>query len=259
MKTTRLALLTAVGLVLTGCAAPRTETPETPAATVTRTGQKITLDGNLDEAAWKSTPGHELVRNDNYTKYPPLTARKIARDAYETGVVKFLYDDQYLYVGCVLSDSDVVDHSPKDQEQLYRWSDLVEVFLNSVDGGWYWEIYGSPNNFKSSFFYPGGGMNGMWYCFQPEHLMKDLAVAARVAGTVNDSGDTDKGWNLEMRIPLKEVAAKGIPFAPGQKWRIMVGRYNYGARLNRFQNASYPALPGNNFHLREYYAPVTFR
>lgn len=259
MKKTRLALMSAAGLLLAGCAASRPEPPAIPSAVVTRSAQKITLDGNLDEAAWKNTPGYELVRSDNYTKLPPLTAGPIAADRYESAVVKFLYDDQYLYIGCALTDSDVLAYGETDQEHLYRWGDLVEVFLNSVDGGWCWEIFGAPNNRKTSFFYPGGGMTGMWYCYSPEHLMKDLAVAARVAGTLNDSSDTDKGWNVEIRIPLKEIAAKGIPFAPGQKWRIMVGRYNYGARLNRFQNATYPEQPISNFHLCEYYAPVIFR
>ena len=259
MKKTRFALMSAVGLLLAGCAGSRPETPEIPSAAVTRTRQPITLDGNLDEAAWKSTPGYELLRCDNYTKLPPLTAGPIAADPYESAVVKFLYDDQYLYVGCALSDSDVLACGEKDQELLFRWGDTLEIFLFSEDGGWYWELYGTPDNRKSSFFYPGGGMTGMWYCYAPEHLMKDFAVAARVAGTLNDSGDTDKGWNVEIRIPLKEVAAKGIPFAPGQKWRVMAARYNYGARLNRFQNASYPKQPTDKFHLREYYAPVIFR
>lgn len=259
MKSSRLVWTAACALLLAGCASSRPEAPEIPSVVVTRTTQAIKLDGNLDEAAWKNTPGHELVRSDNFSKLPKLTAQRVAADAYESAVVKFLYDDRYLYVGCALSDSDVIAYGEKDQEQLYRWSDLLEIFLMAEDGGWYWEIYGSPNNRKSSFFYPGGGMTGVWHCFAPEHLMKDLAVAARVAGTLNDSGDIDKGWNVEIRIPLKELAAKGIPFAPGKKWRILAARYNFGARLNRCQNSTYPSLPAANFHLREYYAPVIFR
>jgi len=259
MKSSRLVWSTAFALLLVGCASSRPEAPEIPAVVVTRTAQAIKLDGNLDEAAWKSTPGYEFARCDNFSNLPKLTAQRIASDAYESAVVKFLYDDQYLYVGCALSDSDVIAYGEKDQEHLYRWSDLLEIFLVAEDGGWYWEIYGSPNNRKSSFFYPGGGMTGVWQCFAPEHLMKDLAVAARVAGTLNDSGDIDKGWNVEIRIPLKELAAKGIPFAPGKKWRILAARYNFGARLNRYQNSTSPSLPAANFHLREYYAPVIFR
>lgn len=258
MKKFRLILLSVVGL-LNGCAVPQPETQEIPSAVITRTSMPLKLDGKLDETAWKSTPGYELVRSDNYSNLPPLTARCIAADPYEKAVVKFLYDDQYLYVGCTLSDSDVTAYGEKDQDRLFRWGDLLEIFLFSADGGCYWEIYGTPNNRKSCFFYPGGGMNGVWYCFSPVHLMKEMKIAARVSGTINDHRDIDKGWDVEMRIPLREIAAKGIPFASGQNWRIMAARYNFGARLNLFQNATWPKLPAANFHLREYYAPVVFR
>lgn len=258
MKKIRFVLLSAIGLLI-GCAALQPETQEIPSAVVTRTRLPVKLDGNLDESAWQGTPGYELIRNNNYSNLPPLTARRIAADLYEKAVVKFLYDDQYLYVGCSLSDSDVVAYGETDQDRLFRWGDLLEIFLYSADGGWYWEFYGAPNNRKSCFFYPGGGMNGVWYCFSSVHLMEDMKIAARVSGTINDHSNIDKGWNVEMRIPLREIAAKGIPFAPGQNWRIMAARYNFGARLTLFQNATWPKLPVGNFHLREYFAPVVFR
>lgn len=259
MKKKYLVLLSAVSL-LNGCASsPEPKTQEIPPAVVTRTNLPVKLDGDLDEAAWQSTPEYEMVRCNNYSNLPPLTAQHVAADPYEKAVVKFLYDDQYLYVGGVLSDSDVVAYGEADQDRLFRWGDLLEIFLFSEDGGWNWEFYVVPNNRKSSFFYPGGGMNGVWYCFSPVHLMKDMKVAARVSGTINDHSDIDKGWNIEMRIPLREIAAKGIPFVPGQNWRIMAARYNFGARLNLLQNSTWPKLPVENFHLREYYAPVVFR
>ena len=61
------------------------------------------------------------------------------------------------------------------------------------------------------------------------------------------------------RIPLAEIAKKGVKFAPGEKWGILAARYNYSHFMYRRQTSSFPVLPAVNFHLRQYYAPVIFR
>ena len=261
MKTATLLQLTSLAALLNGCstASGVPEAPEIPAATVTRTQLPVTLDGKLDDAAWATTPGFELKPIDMYSGLPKREAARIARDPYESAVVKFLYDDRYLYVAAALTDSDVTAYSDRDQELLFRYGDLLEVFLYPEQGTWYWEIYAAPNGARSSFFYPGGGQLGNWEFFTEKYLMKDFAVASRIGGTRNNHNDRDNGWSTEMRIPLRELEKAGIRFAPGIPWRIMVSRYNFGAGLYRPQLSSFPPLPGPDFHLRQYYAPVVFR
>ncbi len=85
-------------------------------------------------------------------------------------------------------------------------------------------------------------------------------MKANVQGTVNDFWDIDKGWTAEMAIPLAGLKEKlGVDFAPGQSWRILVSRYNYGYTMRAKQFSSYPKLPQVNYHLIEYYSPIIFQ
>ena len=61
------------------------------------------------------------------------------------------------------------------------------------------------------------------------------------------------------KINDAELAAKGVKFAPGEKWGILAARYNYSHYMYRRQTSSFPELPIVSFHLRQYYAPVIFR
>lgn len=90
--------------------------------------------------------------------------------------------------------------------------------------------------------------------------MEGFEVKANVQGTVNDFWDIDKGWTAEMAIPLAGLKEKlGVDFAPGQSWRILVSRYNYGYTMRAKQFSSYPKLPQVNYHLIEYYSPIIFQ
>ena len=79
---------------------------------------------------------------------------------------------------------------------------------------------------------------------------------AKVYGTVNKSNDQDTHWVAEIAIPLKELAAKGVPFDENNPWSILIARYNYGNNLRDIQYSTFPRLPVINYHLIEYYAPI---
>jgi hypothetical protein len=56
-----------------------------------------------------------------------------------------------------------------------------------------------------------------------------LEVAVNVEGTINDPSDTDKGWTIEVAIPLqalKENNRRRLP-APGDQWRINFSRVEW--------------------------------
>jgi hypothetical protein len=51
-----------------------------------------------------------------------------------------------------------------------------------------------------------------------------------VLGTINNPGDKDRGWNLEIALPwavLKECADKDAPPANGDQWRINFSRVEW--------------------------------
>lgn len=253
----------ALAVVASGCACwSKCETKEAPATfTVVKTTEKITLDGKLDEAAWKNAPVHVTSFADVSGSLPPLERQRVLADKFEEAYVKVLYDDEYIYIGAVLTDNDVVSLAPKgkDQTYLYRIADTMEVFIWPAKGQHYWELYSTPTNNKTGFFFPSGGMTFMAPLMEEAPIMPGLDVASTVQGKLNDQSSFDKSWTTEMRISIKELNSKGIKFEPGQDWRMMVSRYNYSHFMYAKQHSSYPKLPACNFHLRNYYAVVVFK
>ena len=143
-----------------------------PSIVITKTASAITLDGKLDEAAWKNTPAFELVYADKTGTMFPREADMVRKDKFDGGRVRLLYDDKYLYVGVELDDEDVLDFVKEDQYHCYRNADTFELFLSPVNGNHYWEIYSTPAGNKTGFFFPGGGMLPMEEVLKFSTIMK---------------------------------------------------------------------------------------
>ncbi|MCF7837693.1 MAG: carbohydrate-binding family 9-like protein [Candidatus Marinimicrobia bacterium] len=250
----------ALGVAGTSLAATA-DTPDPrpqPPVQIRRTQEAITLDGKLDEPAWQQAPAQDLEWLDDTVNLPPLTQQAVKAVPFEPGRARFLLGPEFLYIGIEFEDADVVAQLAEDQAHLYRTGDLAEVFIKAAGSPSYWELYVSPLGNKTSFFFPSPGYLGLPDCFSLP-LMEGFDVAAAVDGTVNDYRDTDRGWTAEMAIPLDALKhSTGVAFAPGEAWRILVARYNYGRTLRTKQHSSYPLLPLISYHLIEYYAPVQF-
>ena len=227
--------------------------------TVTRINDAITLDGKMDEAVWATLPEYTTRFINSTGGLPESEQRMAAADEFEAAYIKVAYDDKYIYFGVKIDDDDVLSFVTADQDHLYRNSDVMEFFIASEDEKYYWELYSTPNNHKSSFFFPAGGMAFMEGIMEDSPIMPGYEVCSTVQGKLNDQRERDEGWTTEVRIPLEEINRKGVPFAPGQNWRIQVTRYNFSRFLYTKQFSSYPTLPMCNFHLRTYYAPVIFK
>ena len=219
------------------------------------TAEPIKLDGKLDEEAWNSAQAYSLVLPlKSFFTLPESMQKNIGDTLQEKGTVKLLRDDNYLYVGAELEDSDVMNEGNEDQSHLYNTGDLIEVFLKPSGENYYWEIYGAPNNRKSWFFYPSRGRLVFPAC--AGYLPKDLHVAAAVDGTLNNWRDRDKGWTIEMAIPIKELTAYGAKFDNSANWTVFFGRYNYSAYLQKPELSGYPQLSNVSFHIFEEYAKL---
>ena len=249
-----------LALIAAGCAtgnAPQ-EAPQ-PVITVTKTDAVIKLDGKLSEKVWQNVPAIELCYADKTADLPPKEAAMVRKDKFEGGRVRLIYDDKYLYAGVELDDSDVLDFVNEDQYHCYRNADTFELFLAPVEAHHYWEIYSTPKGNKTGFFFPAGGMLKMEELLKFSKIIDGLDVASHIRGSLNNAKDKDTGWTTELRISLKELASKGVPFAPGQQWRILLARYNYSHFFYKYQGSFYPVLPSTDYHLRSYYAPVEFK
>jgi len=219
------------------------------------TSEPVKLDGKLDEGAWAKAPAYSLVLPlKSYSSMPESMQRLIGTDLREKASVKLLWDDNYLYVGADFEDSDVMNEGKEDQGHLYTTGDLLEVFLKPAGESYYWEIYGSPNNKKTWFFFPSRGRIVFPAC--GSYLPKDLQVAAAIEGTLNNYKDKDKGFTIEIAIPVKELTAYGAKFDNSANWTILMARYNYSVYLPRQELSAFPLLSNVNYHLCEEYAKL---
>ena len=246
-------LVIGVVAAVMGCGKEHHMKKNTMVAKYTKT--PITLDGKLDEPAWKEAKAYPLV----------LPKDKLAegRKLQEPGEVKLTWDDNFFYVGARLTDSDIVAESDDDQDHHYKKGDVLEIFLKPEAKTWYWELYATPKGKKTCFWFPGRGRLGLESCYQEAARCK-LQVAAQVVGTLNKWDDVDKEWTVEVQIPIADLTANPVPgmkdgeetFRPGSKWRILVARYNYSRYLPWVENSAFPRLSKVNYHLLEEYAPL---
>lgn len=193
-----------------------------------KTEQPITVDGKMDEEAWKDIPG--LMLRDLVTGAAPM----------QQTVVKMLWDNQYLYIGFELQDTNIwaecnEPQGPKAKKVIMIVDQFVEILLDpDCDGRNYCEFQvnplnnlyqtwigaGSKDKFKHDLDFSTNNYHNNWVC---EGLKKAVAIN----GTLNKPGDTDKSWSVEMAIPwssLKPFCQGSCPPVTGDVWRTDLGR-----------------------------------
>ncbi len=215
-----------------------------PGAVAVHVADAIQLDGQLAEHAWSGAPEYALSRS--VEESPGDTAY-----ATEGATVRFLWDEQNLYLGLTLTDSDVVQENRQNQQHHYLTGDVAELFIKPAGTTHYWEFYVTPTANHTAFFFPGRGRMGL-----PSNLEYEsqIHVAAQVDGTLNHWRDRDKQWTAEMAIPWSQFKQLGGP--DPKQWHVLVGRYNYSAYLSHRELTMWPQLPFTGFHEHEFWAAL---
>lgn len=181
-------------------------------AQVLRTKEAITVDGVLDEAAWRRAPS--LPLRDIKGRQAPIT------------MVKLLWDDKNLYIAFNCADTDI--WATKRQRDDFLWEEeVVEVFIDpDGDGRNYYEFQVNPLGTQIDLLIPDAvkgvrdtKRNARWNC-------KGWRSAVKVRGSVNRRDDTDESWTVEMAIPLSELVSPSSPSFPrhGVVWRLNLYR-----------------------------------
>ncbi|MFA6177164.1 MAG: carbohydrate-binding family 9-like protein [Phycisphaerae bacterium] len=218
--------------------------------------ENLKMDGKLSDPAWKNASEYQLELAKNvYAKSPDNIRKTLGDTLREKGSVKLLWNEKYLYVGVKMEDSDVVAEGKGDQTHLYLAGDLVEVFLKPASDTYYWEIYSAPNNMKSIFFFPSRGRIMFPFC-EKYQMPVDFKVVAAVDGTLNNWHDKDKGWSVEIAIPISMLQEQGAKFDSSTEWTILVARYNYSKYLPMKETSSAPRLSVPDNHMYEDYAKL---
>jgi len=216
----------------------------------------IVVDGVLDEEIWENAPAYPM--NPAPGRSSPIP--------FAGGTLRFAWDDEHLYFAAELEDDNILAYKDADGEHHYAFGDVIELFVAPADKTWYWELYATPLGRQTVMFLqrtedmPPDS-------FPRITILEDVRmdVAVKVDGTVNDLGDKDKGWIVEMAVPVSELTKMGDAWGPGSEWTILVGRYDYsryfderGEQDAQFELSSAPALSRMSFHLKDEYARLVF-
>lgn len=188
------------------------------------------LDGQLDDAVWaRAQP--VVLRGSFDGAHPRLRTE-----------LRMLYDRDFLYAAFDCEDPDVWGTLLERDQPLYT-QEVVELFVDADgDGRAYQELEVSPHNVVFDAFFPAR-RQGMDLSFDSK-----LRSAVRVDGTLDDSSDLDRGWQVELRVPLS-VFAPSVPIEQrvGARWRFNAYRLELNRRKVTEGQAFSPLYQGD-FH-----------
>lgn len=214
---------------------PRLESPQAPLPEyrAPRAGKPPAIDGKLDDAAWKNAP--EVT----------LTTSFDGREAQRKTRLRMVWDDTNVYVAFDCDDPDVWGTLRNKDDAIYN-QEVVEVFFDADgDGATYNELQVSPHNvnFDAAFVARRSDLDA---AMKWESGMKS---AVDVRGTLDQSGDTDQGWSVEMQIPI--VSLNKVPKVPpskGDKWRFNAYRLEHFEHFKQIEGQSFSPLFVGDFH-----------
>jgi hypothetical protein len=212
---------------------------------------KPDLDGEqgLDQPAWAKAPWMEPFIDIAGPDKPAPRLRTW---------VKMLWDDEHLYVGALLEETDVWATFAKRDMVVYHENDF-EVFIDpDGDGEGYYEI---EVNAQGTIFdlylhkpYSAGGP-------AMHHWNGDgIRGVVRVQGTLNDGSDRDRSWSVEMAIPwsclrppvdapkdhAEQARAARAPTV-GDTWRMNFSRVQWQVVWREDAYEKVPGTPEDNW------------
>lgn len=218
--------------------------------TVTRAAHPITVDGRLDDAAWKNAPWT--------TDFVDIEGAAKPNPRYRTRV-KMLWDDQFLYIAAELEEPNVTAKLTEHDSVIFHDNDF-EVFLKPLlDSDSYYEFEMNALNtgwdlFLNKPYLAGGKADNSWD-------IAGLKTAVAVQGTLNHSVDHDTGWTLEIAYSWASFRQRQPAVQPphaGTVWRINFSRVEWTAGKPNEDNWVWSPQGVVNMHVPDRWGFLTF-
>lgn len=177
-----------------------------------KTNEPVSIDGKMDEAIWGATEVRSL---DYFYKH---------NKKYDApnSTLRMLWDKDNLYAFFEVKDAYLNAKELKRDGRPYL-DDCVELFISptpnasNVHLGFEINLLKVINDFVYiNKFYEG--KRGLVSSFNP-----NIKMEVFVNGTINNNTDLDKGWNLELSIPLRLFYGldKFQPIKAGNRWNFL--------------------------------------
>ena len=216
MRTTCILLAATAALISGSLFTAHGQALQPPSYQCHRATAKIKIDGRVTDKEWAGAEvctNFRDIRGDGYAAPKYLTT------------MRMLWDDENLYVSAVLEEPDVKAQVSKRDDIVYHDNDF-EIFLNPYgDTKLYYEFeinaLGTVMDLLMDRPYTKGGTFIMTWDFP------GLKSAVKVQGTLNRSSDTDKGWSVEVAIPIKGLSRGGANPLDNKVWRANFSRVEW--------------------------------
>ena len=188
---------------------------EQPVFKVSRTTENIVVDGKMNEKIWNATEARAFEYFYRVDK----------PDDQQQTTLRMLWDEKNLYLFYEMEDKYLTARETERDGQPY-FDDCAEIFFITVPDSLDTHIGYELNLLKASndFVYFNdfyNGKHGVLKTFNPE-----FQVEVTYDGTLNDNSDEDRGWAMELAIPIANFdgLAKFVPVQAGNRWAFLAVR-----------------------------------
>ena len=192
------------------------------------------IDGRLDDPAWAPSPWSDAfvdIRGADILATDILATdiqEDLAGPPRHRTRIRLGWDDDNLYIAAQLDEPHVQATLTERDAVIYHDNDF-EVFIDpDGDNHLYGEL--EINALGTVWdlllvrpYRDGGPAVDAWD-------IAGLGSAVAIDGTLNDPGDHDRGWTVELAIPWKvlgQLAGRACPPAPGDIWRLNFSRVQW--------------------------------
>lgn len=188
---------------------------EQPIFKVSQTNQKIIIDGKMNEEIWAHTEARIF---DNFYRIDKP-------DDQQKTTFRMLWDEKNLYLFYQMEDKFLTARETERDGEPYL-DDCAEIFFITVPDsldthiGFELNLYKASNDFVYfNDFYQS--QHGILKTFNPV-----FEVEVTYDGTINNNSDIDKGWTMELAIPISNFdgLANFVPVQAGNKWAFLAIR-----------------------------------
>ncbi len=219
-------VLAGAGMIFSQCAKPSPQqvdkamTMSLPKGYVCyRADHPLNIDGKLDDPSWQNAPWTDDFEDIEGDKRPKPRFRTRA---------KMLWDDDYFYVAAELEEPHIWGTLTQRDCVIFQDNDF-EVFIDpDSDNHQYYEFEMNALNTVWDLrlvkpYRDGGPALNEWD-------IPGLKTGVNVEGTLNDPGDTDSKWTVEIAFPwsvLAEYANRPSPPQDSDRWRVNFSRVEW--------------------------------
>ncbi|MEQ9221719.1 MAG: carbohydrate-binding family 9-like protein [Cyclobacteriaceae bacterium] len=197
---------------------------------VYKTSKPIVVDGDINDEDWqKARWSDEFEDIEGDLKPSPYLRTRM----------KMLWDDEYFYFAAELIEPHVWATLTEHDEVIFIDNDF-EIFIDADNDRS--RNYKFPDHDTHRYYeFEMNAFNTTWDLFLDKPYrngglpmtnweIKGLKTGVNVIGTINNPGDTDEAWTVEVAIPFSAICfgrKRENPPSDGDQYRVNFSRVQY--------------------------------